>query len=389
MIDTDRDGIGLIYGTSTLVHDGKTYTLVATALEVGRNRLRLQPPFTEEHAYSVDLTSKVEISDLALYTPFGTYKCREAIAGEVTSILGGGMNVEDSPIWRLIGHVKIWAEIVVRLPGELVLDAPFDADETYFVGRSLDAPFPVELGDGRQFISRRASTSLLGRSSVPVQVDRTAASVASGTSLRLLGIHRATTLTIYNNAIADGVGESNPLFYAGYPFLDQDQICEGAAKCFNLTSSRLQSCGERAGEHARQAIDGYLEGRGVKAFAELKLLAAFHFMEFLCESRTLSKRPLSEALAISLEEANGLILFRNAHLHNREVAGITASELVRKLEDLRSEVFLELRHDTKRFPVLGIMNYVFTLCDRALLRWIGFQGKHKQYISHMALVSKL
>lgn len=126
------------------------------------------------------------------------------------------------------------------------------------------------------------------------------------------------------------------------------------------------------------ATFAFLEAKSMSQSTHTKLLSAFYFLEWLDGSRTMSKQAVSRVLDIDMGVAGEIVTIRNHMIHHQgDQNDVFSSALVNV--QARDPKFVALYRGVDN-PSIFWTNVIFSLCGKALLHRIGFQGKSDHYI---------
>lgn len=126
----------------------------------------------------------------------------------------------------------------------------------------------------------------------------------------------------------------------------------------------------------------YLDARSVDAFDSLKILAAFHLLEHLAKRarRYLNEDNIAATVGVTRSEGKAIKDFRNDVVHDNLSVGRSVSRLLRALDMSGSAMLRDMQRIDVGDAELDAATYLILLVDRALLRWVGYDGLAQHYL---------
>ena len=257
---------------------------------------------------------------------------------------------------------------------------PFSVNKAWhaamLTGGNGKAGHPVELDDGVIDVGR-GSTLLTGDLSKYDENVRAALSVALGDVMRPFAEWSGRTLTYYGGPYRGLSGQL--LFFSGHPRFDMQIFQREFRMVFIACQKKLMTLLPAEAEQARNAIAIYLDGRSARVFGPIKLMAAFHLLEFFVRPRKLHWESLAGTLEITPNLARSFVRLRNDVIHNNGSIEESARSFFCAPAVTSSTMYQAMRPFDVEHTEFDALNYVMSCCDRALLRWVGYCGLVQHY----------
>lgn len=369
-----------IHGQCNVRWHGHSYTAVAARYDFLSGELTIQPPIDQLDIDKLPMDGTCEVSCGRFTTPFGGWKLRSDITWLLRQASPGAMWIGTSPLSFTTGEMRTWPEITLFAKGRVRFDVEYERDEIYYLGGATSVLPPQECGKDCLIAARVGSVSVIGKPRFSERLIRTALSLAAGDALLIYGTQAGKTIEFTGSNYKPGERKGRLLFYAGFPMHDVRLEADGFMSVFRSTVDHILSLSPQKQDEFSNATAMYLGGRSARNIASVKLLSAFHLLEFLDGSRTMSDDATSKVFGVKREEAKVVRDYRNALMHNRGDPGRNAAALLKRLDRVYSPVAAAMRRFGDGHPELTAMNYVLSLCDRALLSRVGYEGLAQQYL---------
>ena len=366
---------GLLWGRCRLRHDGGAIEDFEACYDAGQARLVLRPPITRFQATRVSNADHYGVEDGRFEGEGDDFRLSDGIAWMRTSWSSGTMLEAGDGASAPDGAERPSFTFVTS--DWIVFETDESEDEALFCGGDIRRGDLIDLPRGQVRLAR-GSISTLGALAHLDENARCALSIAAGDALRPFAVWEGRELRYSGNPVRGSRGSL--LFFSGYPYLDDVLIREGFSTLFSLGVEKLGALKTDEMLQARNAIAIYLDGRSAAVFSPLKVLAAFHLLEYFAKPQKFSTESIRKAIGVARGEAKAIKCFRNDVVHNNMAVESAAARLFRNTDVAGSAMLREMRRSEMGHSELDALNYIISLTDRAILRWVGYTGLAQHYL---------
>ena len=369
-----------IHGQCNVRWHGHAYTAVAARYDFLSGELTIQPPIDQLVIDKLPMDETCEVFCGRFTTPFGSWSLRSDITWLLRQASPSAMWIGVSPLSFTTGEVRTWPEVTLFAKGRVRFDVEYERDEIYYIGGATSNLPPQEYDRDCLIVARVGSVSVIGKPRLSERLIRVGLSLAAGDALLIYGTQAGKTAEFTGSNYKPGERKGRLLFYAGFPVHDVQLEADGLMSVFRSAVDHILSLSPQKQDEFSNAVAIYLAGRSTRNVASVKLLSAFHLLEFLDGSKTMSDDATSRVFEVKREEAKVMRDYRNDLMHNRGDLGRNAAAFLEGLDRVGSPVAAAVRRFGGGHPELTAVNYVLSLCDRALLRRVGYEGLAQQYL---------
>lgn len=370
-------GAKKIIGECDLITDQKSYPDCRCVIDIDEQVLKVNlpnpQPFSPTHAFDA---KAVQIPKASFWTPYG----RLSTSIEKNLFIQGqtqqSWSADSTYCAELLAIKEHLSEIKIILNDPILFKLDTDHFEKLYVPGFEVLP-AIQLSGETKIVGGENSISVLGKQKSPEPLIRLALGVAAGAPMSLVANCGGNELYFYLNN-AKLTQTKRPLFVRSTNgWKDLEKQNEGFKETFESTLAYLEKCDDHTQKKAIFAMTSYLQARSQVDGYELKLMGAYHFLEWIDGGKTLNRNQLVDVLQASNEEAQGIIDVRNGLIHNRLHINEVIQRGYDKISGSRSELYEATR--SQNFYA-GFMNYLFSLLDRKLLEIVGSEAQPEFYL---------
>lgn len=366
-------GEPFLSGTCTLRIQDETHKIVACKLDFSNQRLQCFPEVKQIREF-LDGNERYGVQDLRLLTSRGWIRADTVKVAFASHIRPQDWNIYRTPLTALTGINPAYTHISFVINDEIAFTTHIDEEERIFFP-GVELVGNVSIDDGVQLFGSKEYVSIVGHLSSGSEDITLALSIAVGAPLHQFAHHEAGKLRLRLNSY--GASHfARPIVSTGDLWTDHEQTRTGIKGAFLAGLEYIQTLpqGEKFG--MRNAVYSYLQGRVLSSSYELKLLAAFHFLEWFDGTRTISPNALVDKLEITRDEADAICSVRNALVHHQVELGDAIRASLTKIKSVGSHA---ARTPDGIGEAIAFENYLYTTLGDALLRKIGYSGRTRPY----------
>lgn len=251
--------------------------------------------------FSAMMDGNYTVTALELSSPVGRLTCERVPIAFVSSVGGGGWSIAQTSLSQALAIDPKVIQICFVVNEALELSGPFDGTERLFC-QGFDTIGTVNLG-GLLFNGTKDRISLAGQITGETADLRVALGMCVGVPVREFALQEPGKLSIWLNNFQQRTTQPRPFIFVGETFREVEVVRQNLTLVYDAARSYLLNLPPQSKPGARNAILTFLHGRALASSYELKLLAAFHFLEWFDGSKTLSAGQIAKRLDVSRAEA--------------------------------------------------------------------------------------
>ena len=224
------------------------------------------------------LGNSYEINDLKLTTPNGIIFASEILVAFATSMGGGTHSVAQTEVTHKLGIDSRLSrlEFVVNEKIKFSVDSE-GFERMFFPG--FDIAGRIDLDKDQFFIGAKDYLSLIGECNSDLRDILVAMGIAIGAPLSQFAYHHNKTLDLYLNNFGLRL-KSRPIIFTENKFRNMEEARTNLRDAYKSAHNYIETLEPEKRAGMRNAVLSYLEGRILSNSYEIKLLAAFHFLEW-------------------------------------------------------------------------------------------------------------